>query len=72
MAEIHSGGTCIELDLRRKYYEPREVAEELGISVRRVRRLLAKGEIKGVKLGNAWLITKAAITDWRGCKNGQH
>ena len=56
----------INLDLRRKYYSTKEAAEKLGISDRRVRKLLAEGRIEGVKLGNFWLIVKPAYTRKRG------
>lgn len=56
----------INLDLRRKYYSTKETAEKLGISERRVRKLLAEGRIEGAKLGNVWLIVNPAYTKKRG------
>ena len=61
----------INLDLRRKYYSAKEAAEKLGISERRVRQLLAEGQIEGSKLGNTWLISEITYTKPRGGKNGQ-
>ena len=34
----------------------REAAEKLGLDTSQVRRLLAKGEIKGVKLSRDWIV----------------
>jgi excisionase family DNA binding protein len=56
----------INLDLRRKYYSTGETAEKLGISERRVRKLLAEGRIEGAKLGNIWLVIKPTYTRKRG------
>jgi len=55
----------INLDLRRRYYSTKEAAKKLGISARRVRKLLAEGRIQGVKIGSAWLITNPAYTKKR-------
>ncbi len=40
-----------------KIYSVKEAAEAMGISERRVRKLLAEGRIKGRKHGRDWLIT---------------
>lgn len=56
----------INLDLKKKYYSTKEAAKKLGISERRVRKLLAEGRIEGAKLGNVWLIVKPAYTKKRG------
>ena len=37
-------------------YSVKEAAQELGLDTSQVRRLLAKGEIKGVKLGRDWIV----------------
>ena len=37
-------------------YNVKEVAKKLGLSERQIRFLLAKGEIKGKKLGRDWVI----------------
>ena len=37
-------------------YSVKEAAEKLGLDTSQVRRLLAKGEIKGVKLGRDWVV----------------
>jgi excisionase family DNA binding protein len=37
-------------------YSTKEAAEKLGISQNMVRYLLAKGEIKGKKLGHDWVV----------------
>jgi excisionase family DNA binding protein len=37
-------------------YSVKQAAEELGLDTSQVRRLLAKGEIKGVKLARDWVV----------------
>ena len=37
-------------------YSVKEAAQKLGLDTSQVRRLLAKGEIKGVKLARDWIM----------------
>jgi excisionase family DNA binding protein len=37
-------------------YSVKEAAQKLGLDTSQVRRLLAKGEIKGMKLGRDWIV----------------
>jgi len=37
-------------------YSVKEAAHKLGIDTSQVRRLLSKGEIKGVKLARDWIV----------------
>ena len=37
-------------------YSVKEAAEKLGLDTSQVRRLLAKGKIKGVKLARDWIV----------------
>ena len=37
-------------------YSVKEAAKKLGLDTSQVRRLLAKGEIKGVKLARDWIV----------------
>ncbi len=37
-------------------YSVKEAAQKIGLDTSQVRRLLAKGEIKGKKLGHDWLV----------------
>jgi excisionase family DNA binding protein len=37
-------------------YSVKEAAKKLGLDTSQVRRLLAKGEIKGVKLARDWVV----------------
>jgi len=37
-------------------YSVKEAAQRLGLDTSQVRRLLAKGEIKGVKLARDWVV----------------
>ena len=37
-------------------YSVKQAAQELGLDTSQVRRLLAKGEIKGVKIARDWVV----------------
>ncbi|MFC1911093.1 helix-turn-helix domain-containing protein [Chloroflexota bacterium] len=37
-------------------YSVQQAAKKLGLDTSQVRRLLAKGEVKGVKLGRDWVV----------------
>jgi len=37
-------------------YSVEEAAQKLGLDTSQIRRLLAKGEIKGVKLARDWIV----------------
>ena len=41
-------------------YSVKEAAQKLGLDTSQVRRLLAKGEIKGVKLARDWVVLELA------------
>jgi len=43
-------------------YSVEEAAGKLGISVRRVRRLLEEGRLEGKKLGRDWAVFKLGYT----------
>lgn len=62
MAQVHSNGKVYNIDMRRRYYSTKEAAAKLGISTRRVRKLLQQGRIPGVKFGTVWLIYKPEYT----------
>jgi DNA-binding Lrp family transcriptional regulator len=55
-----------DFDLRRSYWSVKEAAEKLGISPRRVRKLLAEGRIKGRKLNHTWVVEELRYTKKRG------
>lgn len=38
-----------------------EVAEELGVSSRRVRQMLAEGDLRGERVGRAWIVERGAL-----------
>ncbi|MBT8211751.1 MAG: helix-turn-helix domain-containing protein [Acidimicrobiia bacterium] len=38
-----------------------EAAEELGVSPRRVRQMLADGQLRGERLGRAWVVDRAVL-----------
>lgn len=42
-----------------------EVAKELGINAETVRRRLKSGDLKGVKVGGVWLITRNNLTKFK-------
>lgn len=43
----------------------RQAASELGVSQARVRALLAKGQIKGEKLGRVWAVDGESLASWK-------
>jgi excisionase family DNA binding protein len=47
-------------------WSTKEAAKELGISERRVRKLLAEGRIKGKKLAGTWVVLELFYTKKRG------
>ncbi|MFW6105160.1 MAG: helix-turn-helix domain-containing protein [Chloroflexota bacterium] len=49
-----------------KMWSVKQAAKELGISERRVRKLLAEGRIKGKKLNGFWVVLKLSYTRKRG------
>jgi len=51
---------------RVKMWSTKEAAKELGISERRVRKLLAEGRIKGRKLDGTWVVLELSYTKKRG------
>ena len=49
-----------------KIWSVKQAAKELGISERRVRKLLSEGRIKGKKLDGTWVVLKLSYTRKRG------
>jgi len=49
-----------------KMYSTREAAQHLGISIRRVQKLLKEGRIKGKKLDGTWVVFELSYTKKRG------
>ena len=52
-------------------YSVKEAAEKLGLDTSQVRRLLAKGEIKGVKLARDWVVLELNYQRKRKPKGGK-
>ena len=52
-------------------YSVKEAAEKLGLDTSQVRRLLAKGEIKGTKLARDWVVLDLNYTRKRKPKRGK-
>jgi excisionase family DNA binding protein len=52
-------------------YSVKEAAIELGISVRRVRKLLEEGRLKAKKLGRDWVVLDLNYTRKRQPKGGK-
>ena len=55
----------INLDEKRKYYTPKEIAESLNVSNAAVTNWLNKGKIKGFRLGSSsharWRVTAEEV-----------
>ena len=49
-------------------YSVKEASKKLGLDTSQVRRLLAKGEIKGVKLARDWVVLDLNYTRKRNPK----
>ena len=49
-----------------KIWSVKQAAKELGISERRVRKLLAESRIKGKKLDGTWVVLKLYYAKKRG------
>ncbi|MFQ6675565.1 MAG: helix-turn-helix domain-containing protein [Fidelibacterota bacterium] len=47
-----------------KFYYVEEVARELGLNEKTVRRYLKSGRLEGLKLGRRWLISERAFRDF--------
>ncbi len=52
-------------------YSVKEAAQKLGLDTSQVRRLLAKGEIKGVKLARDWVVLELNYKRKRKPKGGK-
>ena len=50
--------------VRREAYRPAEVAEAFGLSEAYIRREVASGQLKGHKVGRAWLILRVDVEAW--------
>ena len=50
--------SCIVVGMSRGLFSVMEAANKLGISDSHCRRLLAKGEINGKKLGHDWVVLR--------------
>ncbi len=52
-------------------YSVKEAAQKLGLDTSQVRRLLAKGEIKGIKLARDWVVLELNYQRKRKPKGGK-
>ena len=57
--------------VRDAYYTTQETAKVLGLSERRVRKLVGDGEIEGERSANAWQLYQRSVHDYRD-KHGLH
>lgn len=48
---------------RRSMVSTGELADVLGVGVRTVRRMLADGRLKGVKIGSRWFVSRAYLRE---------
>ena len=60
--------TCIVISEMDEMYSVTEAARKLGLDQSQVRRLLAKGDIKGRKLGGTWVVLSLAYKRKRKAK----
>jgi len=52
-------------------FSVKEASEKLGLDPSQIRRLLAKGEIKGKKLGHDWVVLSLDYKGKRKPKGGR-
>lgn len=55
--------------LRKSVFNLKEAAVYLGISIPTLVRLLRSGDIPHRRVGQRWLIARAALDDWLNKKN---
>ena len=53
-------------------YSVKEASEKLGLDTSQIRRLLAKGDIKGIKLARDWVVIELAYNYKRKRKPKKH
>lgn len=46
------------------YYFVEEIAAELGLNEKTIRRYLQSGELEGLKLGRRWLVSERAFHEF--------
>ena len=59
--EAPRGGADLLSDGRRKYYSPAEVAAYFGVSTRTVYRLVKRGEVRAVRIGESVRIPRGEV-----------
>ncbi|MEE9167786.1 MAG: helix-turn-helix domain-containing protein [Candidatus Neomarinimicrobiota bacterium] len=53
------------------YYFVEEIASELGLNEKTIRRYLQRGKLEGVKLGRRWLVSERALLEFfEGLRTG--
>jgi len=55
--------------MEKKMWSVKDAAEKLGISERRVRKLLEEGRIKGKKISGSWVVLELSYTKKRRGKS---
>ncbi|HOY51436.1 MAG TPA: helix-turn-helix domain-containing protein [Prolixibacteraceae bacterium] len=56
----------------RDFITPEEAARMLGFHVEHVRRLLREGDLKGEKIGKAWLVLRKSVEDYISFTKGMN
>ncbi len=51
-----------------QYVTTRQVADSLGVVTDHINHLLAKGKIKGIKLGYSWLVYVPSLAEYQKSK----
>jgi excisionase family DNA binding protein len=55
-----------EIELLKGYLSAAEVAEELGLTSRRVRQFIKEKRLTAVKVGNMWMVTRESVAAFKG------
>lgn len=54
-----------------KMYSIEEVASMLGVNRNTVRRMLIRGELKGIKVGRLWRIKESDLREFLGIEDNE-
>ena len=54
-----------DVELLQGYFSVAEVASELELSTRRVRKIISEGRLTAVKIGNMWMDTRESLAAFK-------
>ena len=57
--------------MQREYYTVKDIAGELKVSEKSVRKMISSGKIKGKKVLNKWVVTANNLKEFMDPKNNE-